>query len=610
MKKRRRISGFTMAELLIVVAIIGVLSGVSFVAVQTHQRSMTVMDHNAIAKELYVAAQNHLTMAETQGYMDATDFGTEDSSVSGVYYYLVGNGGSNYSVDGNTVLDQMLPFGSIDETVRGGGNYLIRYRVNPARVLDVYYWQPDGKYGGTLNYDDIKSATSGAFGKIEAIGRVVVGWYGSNSDGGGGQVLSDDEIASEPEVQFLSPRIEVENAERLKITVSYPSDGDHSDHMEMKLIVTGIDADGAVTGMISIPLIKDDAPVSRDDGSNYSARVSNNDDDAFTIILDDITAPSLHFADLPETESIEKKGSILPGQNIIVRAVVYDNTIFANPAYSNEWITNSLFADMAIDKTDDTQTNAIITNIRHLENLDEDVSGMDNADNKWFDKAIQTVDLSWSGSAGTAFTTKIKDARIYNSDGDAVTEAGCFLPVSPQGYSLVYESNLQAAAGDTPSRYHSITGVVVNGGEAGLFGAPTMPLTVSNLELIDFRVTATGNGNAGALAANLPAGSSITNVLAHNSDAGTAATVASADGSAGVRGFVTDAMRSGEYVCACGPEPMLKAVHALASGGQFSFEARMGCGFGACMGCSCQTISGPKRICKEGPVLMYGDIIW
>lgn len=91
---------------------------------------------------------------------------------------------------------------------------------------------------------------------------------------------------------------------------------------------------------------------------------------------------------------------------------------------------------------------------------------------------------------------------------------------------------------------------------------------------------------------------------------GVPVTVTTADGSAGVKGFVTAAMPEGAYVCACGPEPMLRAVHAAASGGQFSFEARMGCGFGACMGCTCQTVAGPKRICKEGPVLRKEDILW
>ena len=87
-------------------------------------------------------------------------------------------------------------------------------------------------------------------------------------------------------------------------------------------------------------------------------------------------------------------------------------------------------------------------------------------------------------------------------------------------------------------------------------------------------------------------------------------TVTTVDGSAGIRGFVTDALRSGSYVCACGPKPMLRAVYDRCAGGQFSFEARMGCGFGACMGCTCQTTGGPKRLCKEGPILAREEIVW
>ena len=90
--------------------------------------------------------------------------------------------------------------------------------------------------------------------------------------------------------------------------------------------------------------------------------------------------------------------------------------------------------------------------------------------------------------------------------------------------------------------------------------------------------------------------------------------VCTADGSVGVRGFVTDAIAtlSGySFYYACGPEPMLRAVHALCPcGGQLSFEERMGCGFGACMGCSCKTKYGNKRICKDGPVLDKEEIVW
>ncbi len=89
--------------------------------------------------------------------------------------------------------------------------------------------------------------------------------------------------------------------------------------------------------------------------------------------------------------------------------------------------------------------------------------------------------------------------------------------------------------------------------------------------------------------------------------------VTTADGSYGIKGFVTDAMKDIEYsyFYTCGPEPMLKAVYGKSkTGGQFSFEERMGCGFGACMGCSCKTKYGNKRICKDGPVLTKEEIIW
>ena len=89
--------------------------------------------------------------------------------------------------------------------------------------------------------------------------------------------------------------------------------------------------------------------------------------------------------------------------------------------------------------------------------------------------------------------------------------------------------------------------------------------------------------------------------------------VATADGSEGVRGFVTDAMDGVDYTYfyTCGPEPMLRAVYDKSeTSGQFSFEERMGCGFGACMGCSCKTKYGNKRICRDGPVLEKEEIIW
>ncbi|MBR6568631.1 MAG: dihydroorotate dehydrogenase electron transfer subunit [Clostridia bacterium] len=89
--------------------------------------------------------------------------------------------------------------------------------------------------------------------------------------------------------------------------------------------------------------------------------------------------------------------------------------------------------------------------------------------------------------------------------------------------------------------------------------------------------------------------------------------ITTVDGSVGVKGFVTDAMKDMDYTFfyTCGPMPMFKAIEKTAKGsGEYSFEERMGCGFGACMGCSCKTKYGNKRICKDGPVLEREEIIW
>ena len=96
-------------------------------------------------------------------------------------------------------------------------------------------------------------------------------------------------------------------------------------------------------------------------------------------------------------------------------------------------------------------------------------------------------------------------------------------------------------------------------------------------------------------------------------DLGVNVIITTADGSYGIKGFVTDVMKNLDYsyFFTCGPEAMFKAIENIAqTSGQYSFEERMGCGFGACMGCSCKTKYGNKRICKDGPVLEREEIIW
>ena len=137
MRKSRKDRGFSLAEMLIVVAIIAVLMGVSFVAVQSHQRSMTRLEFDTIAKEIFVAAQNHLTAAESQGYLnESIDYGSKGTRLAGDdetadVYYVVSGGKDE-------ILKLMLPDYALDPTVLSG-SYIIRYQPSSATVLDVFY---------------------------------------------------------------------------------------------------------------------------------------------------------------------------------------------------------------------------------------------------------------------------------------------------------------------------------------------------------------------------------------------------------------------------------------------------------------------------------------
>ena len=198
-KARKKLSGargMTMGELLIVVAIIAVLAGVAFIAVQRHQRSLGQLERDGLAKEIFVAAQNHLTAAFGQGYMDLTDeeaFGTADptstdSEGNATKYYI-----DSSRLSENSILGQMLPFGSIDETVRGGGSYIIYYQKSTGLVLDVFYCSVSGtpsSYNHTFedmvinDYSELVEEYRGKENKTKrrSIGGVngyIMGWYGA-----------------------------------------------------------------------------------------------------------------------------------------------------------------------------------------------------------------------------------------------------------------------------------------------------------------------------------------------------------------------------------------------------------------------------------------------
>jgi len=546
MDRKRRVSGFTMAEMLIVVAIIMVLGGVAFVAVTSHQRSMAQLERDTVAKEIFFAAQNHLTMAESQGFLPDEDgnnveFGNREATVTSstgrkydnVYSFSV-SGGGNFT--GNSVLDLMLPFGSIDETVRAGGSYIIRYQSKPARVLDVFYCPKATSSSGQLNYThDLGSETYSGVAGYAGSGKnrknclsdnCVLGWYGEEGEEG---------IEDSGEYVIETPTIEVINKERLIVNITDPNKGktvsseDTTPLASLCLIITGEKVDGGTEASRAQIAIRLDNNSNRVKWIDLSTGVEPH----YEVILDDITEPAgadkdgLHFADLNDSSdaaiTVKKDASgnpikFKPGENITVQAVAYSNSKLTNIAYSVEKTTNSLFADSQI-ATGSTAKTAMIGNMRHLENLDAAVSGLDKT--LGFAKAEQIVDLakptsaegaenaeddlSWPGFVNAIKTAKSSDTVKVYAKGDVTgTEAGCFRPIDLD-YTLDYDG-----------KSHKIEGVEVNyTAGAGLFGNISADGSkVSNLELIDFKIK-TNSGNAGALAGTL-SGATVSNVLARN----------------------------------------------------------------------------------------------
>ena len=504
MRRTRNKKGFTLMEIMLAVAIIVILAGVSFIGVAGYLRSMAQLERDSIAKEIFVAAQNHLAMAEGQNYLNRTGKGVpdfeakEDGSKKEIYYYIVEAGKVTAGDDDDFdegLLGLMLPFASIDETVRLGGNYVIRYQAEPANVVDVFYCPTKGKrYLYEMksdNYSTVKAARgedkkSDRKRFPEGKGNSVIGWYG-----GGDGLKKGDELKT--------PDIKVINKEKLTVKVK-----DYNPSTTpLQLIITGVSSK---------------AQKAIDLRSTSSPRVVREDSNSYTIILDDITARGMQFSKLGADN-----GAFWPGEDITVQAVSYRNDVLTNVAYSSLKTTNSLFAKLDMESetsTDDsgntvtniTSSTASITNIRHLENLGIAVSSVDVKIK--LQAATQDSDLSWNDFQEK---TNKSNTQIYYSNGSS-EGVGCFAPVNVTTYPLAYDG-----------RGHRISDVLISHtGEKGVFGSygdkDNNGYSIQNLAIVDLMMTSTvlsggvdlRTGDAGALAGSVR-NTSITNVVAYNS---------------------------------------------------------------------------------------------
>ena len=455
MKKRWNRKGFTLAEVLIVVAIIVVLAGVGFVALFSHMRTMHQLEVDGHAKEIFVAAQNHLTLADSQGYLGKTEGFGEDDTVDpdkDIFYFLVGGeDGADPNTKGS-ILNQMLPFGSVDESARNGGSYIIRYQKSTATVLDVFYVSTSGRFGleegDSLDYTEAMKLTGDGNKKARRDNNPVLGWYG----GAEAAAL----LKGEP---LIAPGLQVLNGDKLEVIVTDNNvgAGAEQDGYQLNLIITGASAQTVIA--------------------------LSGEESTYTVTLDDVTSAEGHFVSLGD-------GDFTPGENIDIKAVAFNNEMITNIAESSAVTTNSLFEDVEGGV-------AKIGYLRHLINLDESISRLGVS----ITKAEQTADLSW-----TDFKTNVKqDAPSIcpPSGGGTPSAAGYFLPVDIS--SLEYDG-----------KNFKISDIAVSyNGDAGLFGTVSN-CTVQDLELVDFTIKTTGS-TAGALAGSVTGTSTISGVLVHNS---------------------------------------------------------------------------------------------
>ena len=534
MNRNNRRRGFTMAEMLIVVAIIAVLGAVAFIAVNQHQRSLERLERDSVAREIFVAAQNHLTMAKGQGYLGVSqdNYGEEDTD-EGVYFFVVNQGDAfGESAQPSNMLDLMLPFGAIDETVRGGGSYIVRYHPESATVMDVFYCSNpsiDTRFGYNLSKAEEATLVSQWGDGVSPSKRnnyngKVLGWYGGA------------EAESLNPITLVAPQILVENSDKLRVGIV---DNNKTIGGSLQIIVKG-----ELSNVQMVFNLKDNGNPQTHERMDTNKNVSDVTCD-YVIILDDITVANMHFADLTGVKN-GGNAQFIAGEDITVQAIAFDNTQISNIAYSAEITVNSLYEKMEVGEADDkgnVPMTASISSIRHLENLDKSVSNVADlrtveSDTYILNKAVQTSDLKWDDFEDN--NEDFKDKTSAGSTGivlydSGTTGAGNFLPVVPTN-ALTYDG-----------QNHSVTGIKVDyAGKrgAGMFGALTgiddtaNPTKISNLALIDFDIKHTGNADAGALVSALTK-VDVENVIAYNNKT-TTEVVANSGNAGGLIGSATN----------------------------------------------------------------------
>lgn len=536
---KRRTGGFTMVEAMVVLAIMVILMGVAFIAVWRYQRTMAQMNLDTSAKEIYIAAQNHLTAAKSQGLLESyskSGAGTSEDATNdeGAIYYFIYDGSTvdEGPTNRSNALSAMLPQGSIDESLRTGGSYIVRYQPSSGKILEVFYAEPNGLggfFGGLSTYafantaeeynqarsvadewrNGVKTTDNSEGRRHYGDNDVVIGYYG-------GEVGLGEYLTLEP------PAIKVENGDTLKVTVTNTAKENKNkniiDQYNTKHELTGDDAavprivlmvEGAKSGAVMW------FDISGTKGADTKvATVTANQE--WEVVLDDVTQidnatnkTTATFVDLINDRRtkgrLSKEGDrsiavdssdlgFILGEDLNIHAWITAKGAFSNVADSAVATANSLFDNGSSEKADETlgKTNydAKIASFRHLINLDNAVSrfnrdyeeGHQTSEGNRYNKvtATQVSDLVWVDEAllnSTDEAAKAKSkgfvnkTKFYDTEGagaSAVNKAKPLEPVNP-AYAITYVGRDEK---NTKDPIHAISNVTVAEAETGANAKP------------------------------------------------------------------------------------------------------------------------------------------
>ena len=526
-KKRLDRKGFTLAEVLVTVAIIIILAGVTFVSVVQYQKNLRLMEMDGTAKEIFIAAQNHLSIAQASGDLDRlaekakSATGTTDSTIGtkldstsvsayagnagGEYYYVIHDGSSgieSYTPAGSeAILQMMLPFGALDETVATGGNYAIVYELKSASVVAVLYsGAGNASFGNAavINFsdDDVSKINEIYNDKSKRKNyqkddvTAIVGCYTGTAGS-----------AAIPTETLEAPKLEVKNENKLHVIVREANNTDN-----ITLVITGEQSGTTARRLLD-----------RNTGDGYTKTSGT-----FDVTLDDITGidGAYRFCQLitggrfkPDVDG----SNFIPGENIIISAIASSSTALATPKESAKYTVSSLFDDVNETKDSAGNTAVYIKNLRHLENLGANVSG--------FTAAFRKDAMSGNAKVVNITAVQKNDITMLPSDGLNGADASGNITIFGSGtffgryiaanvnYPLSYDGGSHEIYGLSIAPYSGGSGTEPN---AGIFGSVTNELSVKNLILRNDKIPQNASAtNAGMLVGKTSANLTVDGVLTY-----------------------------------------------------------------------------------------------